>query len=133
AGRASRPLTPPAHQQAIQAVPPGTAPQAGDIPLSWQDAVRGLELDDAARRSVARRRASALEYPEPTEATGSKATMTRGGCALTWPVLLLVFLWNWWPPARYLIAPLLILFLGLQLLRYLIPRPRPPRSGEESP
>src|SRR5262249_18459928 len=32
--------------------------------LSWRDEVRCLELDDAARRSVRRRRTTQLEYPE---------------------------------------------------------------------
>ncbi len=104
-----------------------------EAPVSWQDAIRGLELDDAARRSVQRRRASALEYPEPTEETGFKGTMTLVGCSLVWGVLLLLILWNWWPPARFLIAPLLLVFLALQLLRYLIPRQAGPTTDHPSP
>jgi predicted dehydrogenase len=94
--------------------------------LSWQDAVRGLELDDAARRSVERRRASPLEYPEATEAAGFKGTMTLVGCSLVWGMLLLLILSVWLPAAGWLVAPLLVVFLGLQLLRYLIPGPRGP-------
>jgi predicted dehydrogenase len=90
--------------------------------LRWDDATRALELDDAARRSVERRRASPLEYPEASEEVGFKGTMTLAGCALLWAVLLLLVLSRWVPLAGWLIGPLLVFFLGLQLLRYLIPR-----------
>jgi predicted dehydrogenase len=127
---AGRPASSPEHRHAVQEGPPAPRPEGRDLPLSWQDAVQGLELDDAARRSVERRRASALEHPEPTEETGFKGAMTLVGCSLFWVVLLLLILWNWWPPARYLIPPVLILFLALQLLRYLIPQRRAPGPGD---
>jgi hypothetical protein len=47
--------------------------------VTWQDAIRCAELDDAARRSVERRRASILEYPEATEEASFKGTMTLIG------------------------------------------------------
>ncbi len=90
--------------------------------LSWQDAIRSLELDDAARRSVERRRSSLLEYPEATEEVGFKGTMTLIGCGLVWAVLLMMILSVWWPKVGWLIVPLLVVFLGLQLLRYFLPR-----------
>jgi hypothetical protein len=31
---------------------------------------------------------------------------------------------RWWPILGWLIVPLIVVFLGLQLLRYFIPRPR---------
>ncbi len=89
--------------------------------LSWQDAIRALELDDAARRSVERRRSSVLEYPEATEEVGFKGTMTLVGCSLVWAVLLLLILSVWWPKVGWLIVPLIVVFLGLQFLRYLVP------------
>lgn len=89
---------------------------------SWLDAVRGLELDDAARRGVERRRSSVLEYQEASEEVGFKGTMTLVGCGLIWFVLFLLLLSYWYPPIRWLIAGLLIVFLGLQFLRYLIPK-----------
>jgi predicted dehydrogenase len=92
--------------------------------LSWQDAIRALELDDAARRSVERRRSSLLEYPEATEEVGFKGTMTLVGCSLVWGTLLLLILSVWWPKLGFLIAPLIAVFLGLQLLRYFVPRQR---------
>ena len=89
---------------------------------SWLDAVRGLELDDAARRGVERRRSSVLEYQEASEEVGFKGTMTLVGCGLIWFVLFLLLLSYWYPPIRWLIAGLLVVFLGLQFLRYLIPK-----------
>jgi predicted dehydrogenase len=92
-------------------------------PLSWQDTVRALELDDAARRSIERRRASMLEYPEASEEVGFKGTMTLVGCGMLWGILLLLILSRWVPQVGWLIVPLLVVFLALQFLRYLIPGP----------
>jgi len=102
-------------EQALQRVP-----QTRPSP-SWQDAIRALELDDAARRGVEKRRSSVLEYPEATEEVGFKGTMTLVGCSLLWGVLLLLILSVWWPKLGFLIAPLIAVFLGLQLLRYIVP------------
>jgi predicted dehydrogenase len=89
-----------------------------DHRLSWQDAIRSLELDDAVRRSLERRRASLLEYPEASEEVGFKGTMTLVGCGLLWVMVLLLVLSRWYPKLGWLILPLLILFLVLQLLRW---------------
>jgi hypothetical protein len=97
---------------------------------TWQDAVRCLELDDAARRSVERRRASPLEYPEATEEAGFKGTMTLVGCGMVWAILLLLILSAWVPAAGWLIVPLLVVFLAMQLLRYLIPGPSSEDKGK---
>jgi hypothetical protein len=96
-------------------------PQPG--PLSWQDEIRSLELDDSTRRSIERRRAYTLEFQEATEDVGFKGTMTLVGCGLLWliPVLLLVYAWI--PQIGWLIVPLLVGFLGLQLLRWLVASP----------
>lgn len=93
---------------------------------SWQDEVRCLELDDAARRSVEKRRSSALEYQEASEEVGFKGTMTLVGCGLLWLTLLLLVLSRWVPKIGWVIVPVLVLFLVLQLLRWLVPRQRPP-------
>src|SRR5579875_7687 len=99
------------------------SPQAQPCP-NWQDALRALELDAAARRSVEKRRASVLEYQEATEEVGFKSTMTLVGCSLLWSVLLLLILSVWWPKLGFLIVPLIVVFLGSQLLRYLVPKQR---------
>ena len=85
--------------------------------LRWQDAVRSLELDDAARRSAEKRRASTMDYQEFTEEASFKGTMTLLGCSLLWGSLILLILANWVPWTGWLIAPLFGLFLILQVLR----------------
>jgi predicted dehydrogenase len=88
---------------------------------SWQDEVRALELDDAARRSVERRRVNLMEYQQASEEVGFKGTMTLIGCAMVWIVLLLLIVARWVPWVGWLILPLLVLFIGMQLLRWVIP------------
>jgi predicted dehydrogenase len=107
-----------AFEQALQG-----DPQTRSQP-NWQDAIRALELDDAARRGVEKRRSSILEYQEATEEVGFKGTMTLLGCSLLWGVLLLLILSVWWPKLGLLIVPLIVVFLGLQLLRYFVPQQR---------
>ncbi|HLN30161.1 MAG TPA: hypothetical protein VK395_20630 [Gemmataceae bacterium] len=101
-----------------------TAERAGQGLLTWQTAVRSLELDDAARRSVQCRRVSVLEYVEATEEVGFKGTMTLVGCALLWIIVLLLILSNWVYWLGWLIVPVLVFFLGLQLLRWIVPAPQ---------
>jgi predicted dehydrogenase len=90
------------------------------IPIAWQDEVRALELDDAARRSLQKGRTSPLEYPEASEEVGFKGTMTLVGCSMLWLVLLLLIVSRWVPVVGWLIVPLLAVFLGLQFLRYAV-------------
>jgi len=103
---------------------------AGGSPgrLTWQDAVRSLELDDAARRSVQKRRASTMEYQEVSEEVGFKGTMTLVGCGLIWLTIAIIILSIWFPKAGWAIVPLLIVFLGLQGFRWIVPRSRPPNA-----
>lgn len=89
--------------------------------VAWQDAIRALELDDAARRSAQRRRASTLEYQEVTEESSFKGTMTLVGCSMLWISLLLLILSAWLPWLGWVIAPVFGVFLLLQLLRWLVP------------
>jgi predicted dehydrogenase len=98
--------------------------QAGENPagpLSWHDEVRCLELDDAARRSLARRRTSTLEYQIATEEVSFKGAMTLFGCSLLWAALALLILSVWVPWLGWFIIPLFGLFLVLQLLRWALP------------
>jgi predicted dehydrogenase len=85
--------------------------------LTWQDEVRCLELDDAARGSARSRRANRMEYQEASEEVGFKGTMTLLGCAVLWSVLVLVILARWYPWVGWLILPILLVFIGLQALR----------------
>jgi predicted dehydrogenase len=95
----------------------------------WQDEVRALELDDAARRSVERRRVNLMEYQEASEEVGFKGTMTLVGCAMVWIVFLLLIASRWVPWVGWLILPLLVLFIGMQLLRWVIPS-EPPETKD---
>jgi hypothetical protein len=108
---------------------PGAGPSfgAGDV-LSWLDEVRALELDDAVRRSIERRRASTLDYQEASEDVGFKGTMTLIGCALIWLIPVLLLISAAFPQLAWLIVPVLFGFLGLQLLRWLVPAA--PRSSD---
>src|SRR5207247_2722369 len=90
------------------------------VVVTWQDAIRAAELDDAARRSVERRRVSALEYPEATEEASFKGTMTLIGCGMLWLILVLLVLSRWYPALLAVIVLMLTLFLSLQLLRLIV-------------
>ncbi|HKI32517.1 MAG TPA: hypothetical protein VKA46_11660 [Gemmataceae bacterium] len=107
-----------------EAVASAETKRPSPAPLTWQDAVRSLELDDAARRSVQKRRASTMEYQEASEEVGFKGTMTLIGCGLIWLTILIVILANWFPKAGWAIVPLLVVFLGLQAFRWIVPRSR---------
>jgi hypothetical protein len=91
-----------------EAVQPAAPPRR----LIWQDAVRALELDDAARRSVQKRRASTMEYQEASEEVGFKGTMTLVGCGLIWLTIALIIVANWFPQAVWAVVPLLVVFSG---------------------
>lgn len=99
---------------------PLLAPRAGKI-VTWQDEIRALELDAAARRSVEYRRAIVLEYQEANEEVGFKGTMTLAGCGVLWGIFFLLILSMWLPRLGWLIVPLLAGFLMLQLFRWIIP------------
>ncbi len=112
-------------EEALAAGQRGRGAQPG-VRLTWDDEVRCLELDDAARRSAHRRRSSTLEYAEASEEVGFKGTMTLVGCGLLWAIILLVILSRGVPWLGWAVAPLLGVFLLLQLLRWVIP----PREGK---
>jgi hypothetical protein len=100
------------------AISPGVRSRA---PLTWRDEIRCLELDTAARRSIERRRTSTLEYQEATEEAGFKGTMTMVGCGLIWFTLILLIVSAWVPWMGWLIVPVLVFFLLMQLLRWIVP------------
>jgi predicted dehydrogenase len=96
----------------------------GKLPLAalqWQDELRGLELDDALRRSITRGRSSSLDHQETTEEASFKGTMTLVGCALLWVTLVLLILAAFFPKLLWVIGPLFAVFLVLQTLRWVIP------------
>jgi myo-inositol 2-dehydrogenase/D-chiro-inositol 1-dehydrogenase len=86
--------------------------------VTWRDETRALELDDAARRSMQKGRVSVLEYAEASPEQSFKGTMTLIGCGLIWLVFALYVASAWVLALGYLIPPLLLIFLVLQILRF---------------
>jgi predicted dehydrogenase len=103
--------------------PAGSEPERESSPVypSWQDEIRILEIEDAARRSIAHHRTVSLEFPEATEEAGFKGTMTLVGCGLLWVLILLLVLSRWLPWLGWVVIPLIVVFLALQLLRWVVP------------
>jgi hypothetical protein len=89
--------------------------------LGWQDELRALELDDAARRSVERGRSNTLDLQETTEEATFKGTMTLVGCSLIWLTVVVLIVSVWIPWLALLIVPVFGAFLALQGLRWIVP------------
>lgn len=112
-----------AHATEPTAAPAEEREHTPTVVLSFRDEVRCLELDDAARRSIARRRSSLLEYQEAVEEASFKGTMTLVGCGLLWASLALLVLSIFVPQLGWLILPLIVVFLSLQVLRWFVSPP----------
>lgn len=87
--------------------------------LGWIDEVRALELDDAAARSLSKRRSTLMEYQEASEEVGFKGTMTLVGCGILWSAVMLLILSAWVPWLGWVILPVILLFLAMQALGWL--------------
>jgi predicted dehydrogenase len=90
-------------------------------PLSWVDETRCLELFDAARASARRRRVVPLDYEASSEEANFKSTMTALGCGLLLMLVVLFFAMPLVPGLKYIFLPLLVVFLLLQLFRWVVP------------
>jgi predicted dehydrogenase len=122
-----------AFEAAAAAAPPGRALASvanAEPRLGWQDEVRALELDDAARRSVHYHRHSTLDNVEATEEASFKGTMTLVGCGLIWLGLVLLILSAWIPWVGWAIVPIFAIFLAFQLLRWVVPGTAKPNEPE---
>jgi predicted dehydrogenase len=86
--------------------------------VTWQDAIRSMELDDALLRSIEKRKASDLEYGDVTEDAAGKGKLTLIGCGMIWMILLVFALSIWEPWIRWAIVPMLLGFFSLLLLRW---------------
>jgi hypothetical protein len=100
--------------------------------LGWQDELRSLELDDAARRSVERGRSNTLDLQETTEEATFKGTMTLLGCSLIWLAVIVLILAVWIPWLAWMIVPVFCAFLLMQCLRWILPS-QSPRSKAVAP
>jgi predicted dehydrogenase len=95
--------------------------------VTWQDATRCLELFEAARQSVRRRRVIPMHYEEFTETANFKSVMASLGCgvlllALLVLIALLIFKIPLKPWVLGVVLPLLAIFLLLQALRWIVPK-----------
>ncbi len=99
---------------------------AGEPGVTWTDETRCLELDEAARYSARMRRVNVMDYAEANEEVGFKGTMALVGCAMVWVVIGLMVASVWYPWAGWLVLPLLLAFIVLQVLGYALP----PRKDE---
>lgn len=99
-------------------------------------ATRQFELAEAVQRSLTKHRAVALTYDEISEEAGFKSVMASTGCGLVWALLLLVILAGAGVPfVQYLAAPVLLVFLLLQLFglgfrKEVAPEKQPNASSE---
>jgi len=87
--------------------------------VTWQDAIRAMELDEALRRSVEKRKSSDLEYGDTSPDTAGKGTLTLIGCGMIWMILAVFALSVWVPAIRWAIVPMLLGFFALLALRWL--------------
>lgn len=103
------------------------------------DGTRAMELAEAAGRSLRRGRTIDLFYEEMSEEGNFKSVMTGLGCGLLVAALLLlpvalagpVFGFRWTIYLAWLVPPLLVLFLLVQLLRLGLSRPDRNRETRE--
>jgi hypothetical protein len=93
--------------------------ESGNPAITWQDEIRSLELQDALRRSVEKRRTSSLEYQEISEEIGNKGTLTLIGCGMIWLILLLVLIAIWQPLVLWGVVPLLGAYVLLLSMNWL--------------
>ncbi|HLW67240.1 MAG TPA: hypothetical protein VKS79_18140, partial [Gemmataceae bacterium] len=119
-------LSPPVHSsrwsQLAQVIDSSLAGVSSSLSLNWQDEIRCLELDEALRRSIEKRRSSSMEYAEVSEEVSARGTITLIGCGMIWLMLLIFGLSIWLPWIRWLVVPMLIGFLVLLGARWVVER-----------
>lgn len=116
---------------------------------TWADAARTIELAETVPRSLAKGRAVDLHQEEFSELGTFRGTMASLGCGIIMVGLLVLFLatliggvasaagWEFgerlvalWP---YAVLVTLLLFLSLQLLPLLLPKPAAPPPAADDP
>jgi len=124
-----------AHEAIFSVLAASRARHAGpDLPSpNLHDATRAMELAEATTRSLRRGRTVDLHYETISEEASFKSVMTTTGCvillvalcalplALAGPALGL----NWTIFIAYLIPPILVIFVVLQILRFAVRRANP--------
>jgi myo-inositol 2-dehydrogenase/D-chiro-inositol 1-dehydrogenase len=106
----------------------GAAVAGREVHPDLLDGTRAMELTEAVARSLRRGRTIDLEYEQLSEAGNFKSVMTGLGCGLLLLALIIVPValagpvlgYPWTIYLAWLIPPILVLFLTLQLLRFAI-------------
>jgi myo-inositol 2-dehydrogenase/D-chiro-inositol 1-dehydrogenase len=108
-----------------------------DVHPDLLDGTRAMELAEAATRSLRKGRTIDLFYEEMSEEGNFKSVMTGLGCGLLLAVLVVlpvalagpVFGFRWTIYLAWLLPPLLVLFLLVQLLKLGLPKRPPDDTG----
>jgi myo-inositol 2-dehydrogenase/D-chiro-inositol 1-dehydrogenase len=100
-----------------------------DLPSpNLHDATRAMELAEATVRSLRRGRTVEMYYEPITEEANFKSVMTSTGCVILLVALCALPLalagpalgWNWTIFIAYLIPPVLVVFVVMQVLRFAV-------------
>ena len=109
-----------------------------DLPSpNIHDGTRAMELVEATVRSLRRGRTVDLHYEPISEESSFKSVMTSTGCMILVGSLFAVLLalsgpplgFNWTIYIAYLIPPILVIFIVMQILRFAVRRPKAPENG----
>ncbi len=109
-----------------------------DLPSpNIHDGTRAMELVEATARSLRRGRTVDLYYEPISEESSFKSVMTSTGCMLLVGSLFAVMLalsgpplgFNWTIYIAYVIPPILVIFVVLQMLRFALRTPKAPENG----
>jgi myo-inositol 2-dehydrogenase/D-chiro-inositol 1-dehydrogenase len=127
------------HEAIFAVMTASTARRGGpELPSpNLQDATRAMELSEATTRSLRRGRTIELYYEPITEEANFKSVMTSTGCVILLIALFVLPLalagpalgWNWTIFIAYLIPPVLVIFIVMQVLRFAVRR----EEGGETP
>jgi len=103
------------------------------------DGTRAMELVEATARSLRRNRTVDLHYEAISEESSFKSVMTSTGCMILVASLFAVLLalsgpplgFNWTIYIAYVIPPILVIFMVMQMLRFAVRRPKESADGNQ--
>lgn len=103
------------------------------------DGTRAMELVEATARSLRRNRTVDLHYEAISEESSFKSVMTSTGCMILVASLFAVLLalsgpalgFNWMIYIAYVIPPILVIFMVMQVLRFAVLRPKESADGNQ--
>jgi myo-inositol 2-dehydrogenase/D-chiro-inositol 1-dehydrogenase len=113
---------------------------ASNLPApNIHDGTRAMELVEATVRSLRRGRTVDLHYEPISEESSFKSVMTSTGCMILVASLFAVFLalsgpplgFNWTIYIAYVVPPILVIFMVMQILRFAVRRPKESAEGSQ--